>query len=79
VVLPQLREAAGCGDLERWRAQLTMLEHDWFAPLLAALRERSLAQLTLVVPESRHGRSYALRAGDLWKFWRPLRPVAEHV
>ncbi len=78
-VLPPLRAAASGGDIEQWRALLQTLERDWFVPLYQALRGRRLASLALVALCADQCRRYDLAAGDSWKFWRPLRPLAQHA
>ncbi len=78
-VLPQLRAATGRGDIERWRATLQTLERDWFAPLHAALRARRLSGLALIALNAAQGRRYDVSGGDLWKFWRAVRPVDHHA
>ena len=78
-VLPQLRAAACHGDLDLWRTTLAVIERDWFAPLCAALRRRRLAGLTLVALNSRMCRRYDIDGGDLWRFWRRLRPLDQYA
>ena len=77
-VLPQLRDATGRGDLEHWRSTLQTLERDWFAPLHAALRLRRLSGLALVALNAAQCRRYDIGGGDLWKFWRTVRPLDHH-
>ncbi len=79
VVLPQLRAPAIYGDLEQWRAMLTALERNWFAPLYAALHARRLSGLAIVALGAGRCWRYDLAAGDLWKFWRRLQPVGHHA
>jgi hypothetical protein len=78
-VLPALRAAAAAGDAERWRAALELLERNWFAPLLTALRERRLADLAIVMLNADECRRYDISRFDVWKFWRASRPLAEHA
>ena len=79
VVLPQLRAATGRGDIERWRSTLQVLERDWFAPLHVALRLRRLSGLALIALNAARCRRYDISGGDLWKFWRAIRPVDHHA
>lgn len=39
---------ARVGDVGSWRGLLEVLERDWFAPLVAALRAGELASITLL-------------------------------
>jgi hypothetical protein len=58
-----------------WHDALARLEHDWFAPALAALRDGSLPGLTLTLSGDTGVVSYAITRGALRKFWR-RRPLA---
>ncbi len=46
------------------------LEHNWFTPLLGAIRGRQLSTLSLLVGNGDGALRFDLNAGDLWKFWR---------
>ncbi|TDR73931.1 hypothetical protein [Paludibacterium purpuratum] len=75
VELDRLLGAAQYRDSWGWREALLVLEQDWFAPLLQALRQGSLRGVTLLS----HG-ELAIEAhvgrGDLWKFWRRPRTLS---
>ena len=58
-------------DIEAWLDALQALEADWFAPLLAALRDGALATLEI---HPCKGRSFHVTRGGLRRFWKPLRP-----
>ena len=79
VVLPQLRVAARCGDVDQWRATLHALERDWFAPLRAALSARQLSGLALVALNDKQCLRYEVTGIDLWKFWRRIKPLTDHA
>jgi len=53
------------------------LEEQWFAPLLAALRSGRIGMLTVHVPDA--GSSFEAARGDLRRFWRRPRPLAEYA
>lgn len=53
------------------------LEADWFAPLLAALRQRRIGMLTLHVPDA--GCAFEVVRSDLRRFWRRPRPLGDHA
>lgn len=78
LVLTQLTHAAHCGDVAAWRANLVELNGKWFAPALAALKQRRVARLVLVVPSGRGCEHYDLARHDLFKFWRPVRSLAAY-
>lgn len=75
VQLDRLLAAAQYRDAWGWRAGLVALDADWFAPLLAAMRQGRIHQLTFIT----HGDA-GFRAGltrrDLWKFWRRTQPLS---
>jgi hypothetical protein len=76
VVLDSLRGAAALGDGEALTQRLQALEERWFAPLLAALRAGRIGMLTAHVPEA--GASFETVRGDLRRFWRRPRPLADY-
>lgn len=75
IVLGQLAAAAQYGDLARWREEITVLDRDWFAPLLAALRRRRISRLTLAAPGYRSSERFEVTPADLLKFWRSGKPL----
>lgn len=78
IVLGQLTAAAQYGDMARWRDQITALERDWFAPLLAALRRRRISRLTLALPGHQSSQRFELAPADLLKFWRSKSPLTAY-
>ncbi|MFC3533135.1 hypothetical protein ACFOLG_13200 [Vogesella facilis] len=73
VQLDTVEAAAQFRDAWGWREGLQQLERDWFAPLLAALKQRRLTELT-VRCHGDAGFTLTLRPSDLWRFWK--RPHA---
>lgn len=76
VVLDALRGAVQYGDAYGWRESLIKLERAWFAPLLAALKARRLAGLTLHAAGDGATRSFTLSRWSPWKLWRGVRPFS---
>lgn len=74
VVLASLPPTA-YGDLQRWREALAVLEQNWFAPLLDALRKSALESLTLHGLGPDFGYASEIRPRDRWRFWRARRPL----
>jgi hypothetical protein len=70
LTIATLTEPAMSGDWARWLDQYHALEADWFAPLLAALRQDKLTQLTLTISHNTALSSFALGKSSLHKFWR---------
>ncbi|MCG1018885.1 MULTISPECIES: regulator [Burkholderiaceae] len=57
-------------DWPRFRAAFAVLERDWFAPALAALERRELAELTLTLCGDTGMTTLVVRPIDMKKFWR---------
>lgn len=53
------------------------LEERWFAPLLAALRSGRVGMISIHVPGA--GASFETVRGDLRRFWRRPRPLADYA
>lgn len=75
----QLVEAAIGADWGGWLQQMQQLEQDWFAPLLAALKEGRLASVTLLLSDRSQSASFTSTRFAQRKFWRkptlsPLLP-----
>lgn len=67
-------------DALAWREALLAVERDWLAPALQALKRGQCTGLRLI--GTRLGRApesvaWALKRGDLLRFWRKPRPLAE--
>jgi len=79
ILLDRLRVAAQYGDAYGWREAMAQLERDWFAPLLDALRQERIGMLSLHALGPAGLRSVELTHGDLRRFWRRVKPLAEHA
>jgi len=77
MLLDLLRAAAALGDAEALARGVQRLEARWFAPLLAALRAGRIHMLTVHVPDA--GLSAETVRGDLRRFWRRPRPLADYA
>jgi hypothetical protein len=77
IVLEDLLRPATYLDLDRWRDTLVALETAWFAPLLAALKSRRVADLRISAPGDRATVELHISAGRLWKFWRKPRNLED--
>lgn len=56
-----------------------MLERNWFAPLLAALRSGRIGMLTLHVPDGSQAVSCETVRGDLRRFWRRPKGIKNYA
>lgn len=72
VVLGGLIEAAQAQEWGMWLQQLQGLEADWFAPLLAALKDGRLGQLRLVLSHRDAWLSCTTSKLAQRKFWRAI-------
>ena len=79
ILLDGLRGAAQYGDARGWREALAQLERDWFAPLLAALTQERIGMLTVHALGPGGVRSVETARGDLRRFWRRAKPLADYV
>lgn len=78
IVLDELASARAYRDGEAWRSRVAALEAHWFAPLRAALRERRISSLALVVPLADSCWRFDVAPGDLYKLWRRPKPWSEY-
>ena len=76
VVLDGLRGVHALGESEALAQRLQELDSNWFAPLLAALKSGRIDMLTIHVPEA--AASFETARGDLRRFWRRPRPLADY-
>ncbi len=78
-ILDMLQEKTQYDNAYGWRESLKKLEQDWFAPLLAALKQGKLDQLTLTVISEHGDKNFTITRDDLWKFWRTAKPLAAYA
>lgn len=77
VVLDDLATAVQYESGEAYRAALARLDAEWFAPLLAALRDGTLrGELTLLAPTVYGRLEWRLARPASWAFWRRPKPLA---
>jgi len=79
VILDTLRRPAAYGDAEAWRDALDLLERDWFAPLLAALRAGRIGMITLHAPGAARTLEVETTRQDLRYLWRRAKPLAVYA
>jgi hypothetical protein len=58
------------GDLKAWSAAVTAIDHDWFQPLLNALKTRRLSLLRVLSHDHSATHEFVIHPHDLFKFWR---------
>jgi hypothetical protein len=70
LVLDGLSAAAlGC-DWSEWLANVQLLENDWFAPLLAALRNGKIDSISLILSHGTALSEFTSTRSSLRQFWR---------
>lgn len=69
VLLEHLTESAINSDWGQWLTQIQIVENDWFAPVLAALKNRQLDSLTLHCSDAHLLASFKLTPWSLRQFW----------
>ncbi len=79
ILLERLRAPARYGDAHGWRESLAQLERDWFAPLLEALRRERIGMLSLHARGPGGTLSVETTRGDLRRFWRRTKPLADYA
>ena len=78
VVWDGLGRAAGAGDVAAWCESLGALERACMAPLLHALRQRTLERLTLDAVQEHGAWRYTLTPRTAWRFWRRRRRLGQY-
>lgn len=61
------------GDVQAWSDAVTMLDRNWFQPLISTLKSRQLECLHIISPNSAESHQFLLSPWDLWKLWRKNR------
>ncbi len=74
VVLASL-PATAYGDATAWREAVLALEQSWLAPLLAGLKDATVAFLAFHGLGPDFGYAAELRHSDRFRFWRRTRPL----
>jgi hypothetical protein len=79
LVLDAAASAAAYGDVEAWRNRLSALEALWLAPLLRELHGGRLEAIAIVVPGPEAGYRFEVTRADLYKVWRPVKPLSAYA
>jgi hypothetical protein len=78
VVLDTLTGARWSDDAT-WSSALALLERNWFAPALEALKNNKLRTLRLCLPSDRVTLEVTVRSRDLYRFWRSVQPLTTYA
>jgi hypothetical protein len=79
VVLDALRAPLALSEAADYQEELARLERDWFAPLLAALRDGRVGMVTIHVPDAGECAAYETIRGDLRRFWRRPKSLEHYA
>lgn len=78
VFIESCARAAAYGDVGGWRNAMEQFERAWLAPLVAALRQRTIERLIITSPGHEESPRFELGARSLHKFWIRPRPLAAY-
>ncbi|WP_342114696.1 hypothetical protein [Pseudoduganella sp. OTU4001] len=70
LLLPHLISAGAGNDWGAWLGAMQQLEQEWFAPLLSALQESRIGELTLILTDRDGWKEIRTTRSALRKFWR---------
>ena len=76
-VLVVLPEAPAAGDTE-WAGHMARMEKEWITPLLQKLRSGEIQSMDIATIHAGQARQWTITRRDLWKFWKPVAPLARH-
>jgi len=79
IVLDRLRIPASLSRADEVSAAVEALERDWFAPLLAGLRDGRIGMLTLHILHGAGVDSFETVRGDLRRFWRRTKALESYA
>ena len=79
VMLDALRVPLALEQTGEYNEALARLEHDWFVPLLDALRDGGIGMITVHVPDAAESLAYETIRSDLRRFWRRPRPLEHYA
>jgi hypothetical protein len=79
IMLDALRAPRALDQTGEHQEALARLEHDWFAPLLEALRDGGIGMVTIHVPDAAESLAYETIRGDLRRFWRRPRSLEHYA
>ncbi|OFZ69158.1 MAG: hypothetical protein A2Z01_05185 [Betaproteobacteria bacterium RBG_16_58_11] len=75
----QPRHAAQYGDYAAWHACLAQFETEWAKPLLRALRDGQIGQLTLHAVSARSVQTFSIDRAAAWRFWRRRKSLKQYA
>ena len=79
VMLDALRVPLALEQTGEYNEALARLEHDWFVPLLDALRDGRIGMITVHVPDAAESLAYETIRADLRRFWRRPRSLEHYA
>lgn len=72
LVMHALADNLQYGEMDNWVKQVRVIEHEWIAPLIMALRSNQICELTIY---GCNGRQFTLSRSGLKRWWRRKKPM----
>jgi hypothetical protein len=79
LVLDQLEQACLTGDVTEWQQALLKLDTHWFSPVLEALRDGTINELSLHFAATHRVSSYTVKKIDFLKFWCRAKSLGAYL
>ena len=81
VVFEEAQPASAQGDTAHGSRKRTLqaLEHNWFAPLFAALARNRISRLCINAPGDDGTLQWSISPAQCWKFWQRPQPLARFL
>ena len=79
LIVAAVLPATAYGDVSGWREAAVALDKAWCAPLVTALQDGTLQNLTLHGLGSDYGYTATLTRQDRLRFWRRKRPLSDYA
>lgn len=79
VLLNDLHGKAKYRDAYHWRERLKYLDTHWFHPILTALENKAVEQLTITVLSDLGTQDFNLTRSSLWKVWLRPKPLTSFM
>lgn len=66
-------------NIYEWRECLSMLDRNWFSPLLEAIKKGKISQLTITALNENCIKNFVMTPHSLWKFWTRTKPLSGYA
>ncbi len=76
ICIDELAISSSYDEVQTWDTHMERLEAHWFAPLVNAMKQRSIEVCTIIEPS---GQQFTLKGISNWRFWRQPKPLFDYV